>query len=166
MAMFHFRIKSDKKPDGTKISAVKHVDYIRHEGNFADNKLWQQNNKFVGNFISSAQPQNTLDGQNILLYKTDDFGSIRNSEHGIEVTENSSPTTLAIALMLANETMNHQPLTLSGSTDFQKSLLNAAILFDLDISFADKLLQNQFLKSKEQIIYDRKNFSNSGGIVV
>ena len=31
MAMFHFRLKSDKKPDGTKISAVKHVDYIRHE---------------------------------------------------------------------------------------------------------------------------------------
>lgn len=166
MAMFHFRLKSDKKPDGTKISAVKHVDYIRHEGNFADNKLWQQNNKFVGNFISSPQTKNTLDGQNILLYKTDDFGSIRNSEHGIEVTENSSPTTLAIAIMLANETMNHQPLTLSGSTDFQKSLLNTAILFDLDISFADKLLQNQFLKSKEQIIYDRKIFSNSGGIVV
>ena len=166
MAMFHFRLKSDKKPDGTKISAVKHVDYIRHEGNFADNELWLQNNKFVGNFISSAQIKNTLDGQNFLLYKTDDFGSIRNSEHGIEVTENSSPTTLAIALILANETMNHQPLIISGSTDFQKSLLNAAILFDLDISFADKLLQNQFLKSKEQIIYDRKIFSNSGGIVV
>ncbi len=166
MAMFHFRLKSDKKPDGTKISAVKHVDYIRHEGNFADNELWLQNNKFVGNFISSAQIKNTLDGQNFLLYKTDDFGSIRNSEHGIEVTENSSPTTLAIALILANETMNHQPLIISGSTDFQKSLLNAAILFDLDISFADKLLQNQFLKTKEQIIYDRKIFSNSGGIVV
>ena len=166
MAMFHFRIKSDKKPDGTKISAVKHVDYIRHEGRFADNELWQQNNKFVGNFISSDQIKNTLDGKNILLYKTDDFGSIRNSEQGIEVTENSSPTTLAIALMLAKETLEHQPLTLSGSPDFQKSVLNAALLFDLDISFADKLLQNQFLKLKEQIVYDRRIFSNSGGTIV
>ncbi len=32
MAMFHFRIKSDKKPNGTKISAVKHVEYINREG--------------------------------------------------------------------------------------------------------------------------------------
>lgn len=166
MAMFHFRLKSDKKPDGTKISAVKHVDYIRHEGKFADDRLWQQNNKFVGNFISSADVKNTLDGQNVLLYKTDNFGSIKNSHRGIEVTENASPTTIAIALMLASETMNHQPLIISGSTDFQKSVLNSAVLFDLDISFADKLLQNQFSKLKEQIIYDRKIFSNSGGIVV
>ena len=28
MAMFYFRLKSDKKPNETKISAVKHVDYI------------------------------------------------------------------------------------------------------------------------------------------
>ena len=28
MAMFHFRLKSDKKPNGTKISAIKHVEYI------------------------------------------------------------------------------------------------------------------------------------------
>ena len=41
MAMFHFRLKSDKKPDGTRISPVQHVDYIRHEGNFAEEKEWQ-----------------------------------------------------------------------------------------------------------------------------
>ena len=28
MAMFHFRLKLDKKPSGTKISAVKHVEYM------------------------------------------------------------------------------------------------------------------------------------------
>ena len=74
MAMFHFRLKSDKKPDGTKISAVQHVDYIRREGNFA-NIDQQENFKFNGNFISTAEIKNTLDGQNILLYKTDEFGN-------------------------------------------------------------------------------------------
>ena len=44
MAMFHFRLKSDKKPDGTKISAVQHVDYIRREGNFANVEQWEQKN--------------------------------------------------------------------------------------------------------------------------
>ena len=89
MAMFFFRLKSDKKPDGTKISAVKHVDYIRREGNFAQFEQWEQNNKFVGNFISSAEIKDACGGQNFLLYKTDEFGSIRNTENGIEVTENS-----------------------------------------------------------------------------
>ena len=55
MAMFHFRLKSDKKPDDTRISAVQHVDYIRHEGNFAKNWYLTEKNKFVGNFISSDE---------------------------------------------------------------------------------------------------------------
>ena len=54
MAMFHFRLKSDKKPDGTRISPIQHVDYIRREGNFAEEQDRQEKNKFVGNFISSA----------------------------------------------------------------------------------------------------------------
>lgn len=28
MAMYHFRTKSDKKPNGSKVSAIKHVEYI------------------------------------------------------------------------------------------------------------------------------------------
>ncbi len=34
MAIYHFRIKSNKKPNGTKISAVQHVEYINREGKF------------------------------------------------------------------------------------------------------------------------------------
>ena len=156
MTMFHFRIKSDKKPDGTKISAVQHVDYIRREGNFANIEHWQENNKFSGNFISSAQTENILNGQNILLYKTDEFGSIRNSANGIEVTENFSPTTLAIALTLADKTMNHQPLIISGSPNFKKSVINSDLLADLNISFADKFMQNEFTYQKEILENDRK----------
>ena len=116
MAMFHFRLKSDKKPNGTKISAVKHVEYINREGSFSHEEHWQENNKFVGDYITTAQTPNALDGLETLLYKTDDFGSIKNSEQGIEVTENASTTTLSIALMLAAETMNHQPLIINGDT--------------------------------------------------
>ncbi len=166
MAMFFFRLKSDKKPDGTKISAVQHVDYIRREGNFAEVENWEQKNKFVGNFISSADIQNICDGQNFLLYKTDDFGSIRNSENGIEVTENFSPTTLAVALTLADKTMNHQPLIISGSPDFKKSVINAAIYFNLNISFADKFMQYEFTHQKEALENDRKKFINNGGTLV
>ena len=102
MAMYHFRLKSDKKPNGTKISAVKHVEYIDREGSFAHDEQWKENNKFVGNCITTAETSNTLGGLNALLYKTDEFGSIGNIERGLEVTENASLTTIAIALMLAD----------------------------------------------------------------
>ena len=166
MAMFHFRIKTDKKPDGTKISAVKHVEYIRREGNFAEVQQWAEKNKFEGNFISSAETKNILGGQNFLLYKTDDFGSIRNSQNGIEITENASPTTISIALMLAGETMNHQPLIISGSPDFKKSVLQTAILANLPVSFADKLMQKEFIHQKEIIENDRKKFVADGGTLI
>lgn len=51
MAMFHFRIKSDKKPDGTKVSAFKHVEYIRREGNFAEVENWEEINLSAISFL-------------------------------------------------------------------------------------------------------------------
>ena len=166
MAMFHFRLKSDKKPNGTKISAVKHVEYINREGSFSHDEQWRERNKFVGDCITTAQTANSLDGLEMLLYKTDDFGSIKNSERGIEVTENASPTTLSIALMLATETMNNQPLIINGSPDFHKAVLQTALLANLPITFADRLLQKEFERLKERKADDDKKFIANGGIIV
>ena len=107
MAMFHFRLKSDKKPNGTSISAVQHVDYIQRDGRFKNIDQLHDNNTFIGNFISSTEIKYAFGSRYALLYKTDDFGSIKNSTQGIEVTENASPTTLYIALMLADEILNY-----------------------------------------------------------
>ena len=49
-----------------KVSAVKHVEYINREGNFAHDQVWQQSNKFVGNFITTKDTPNTLNGLNEL----------------------------------------------------------------------------------------------------
>ena len=166
MAMFHFRLKSDKKPDGTKISAVQHVKYINREENSSSQEQWEKKNKFVGNFITTAEVKDVLDGQNTLLYKTDDFGSIRNSANGIEVTENASETTIAIALLLSHAAMNNQPLILHGSPQFQKAVLQAAIQNDLPISFVDKLTQIEFLRQKEALVLERKNFVAKGGSII
>jgi len=166
MAMYHFRIKSDKKPNGTKISAVKHVEYINREGTFAHDELWKQTNKFVGNFITTVQTPNALDGINALLYKTDDFGSIRNSERGIEVTENFSHTTIAIALMLADTTLNHQPLIINGSPDFRKTVLQVALQDNLTISFHDKLMQETLELRKQRKENERRKFLANGGSII
>ena len=166
MAMFHFRLKSDKKPNGTKISAVKHVEYINREGSFSHDEHWQKTNKFVGDCITTTQTANALDGLETLLYKTDDFGSIKNSAKGIEVTENASLTTLSIALMLAAQTMNNQPLIINGSPDFHKAILQTAFLANLPIAFADRLLQKEFERLKEKKIDDDKKFIANGGTIV
>ena len=166
MAMYHFRIKSDKKPNGSKVSAVKHVEYINREGTFAHEEHWKETNKFVGNFISTAKMPNALNGLNTLLYKTDDFGSIKNSERGIEVTKNFSPTTISIALMLAAETMGHQPLIINGTPDFHKTVLEVALQDNLPISFQDKLMQRAFEQKKVDRENERKKFVAKGGKII
>ena len=159
MAMFHFRIKSDKKPNGTKISAVQHVEYINREGKFSTPEQWRQKNKFVGDFISSEKFPNAFDGQNILLYKTNDYGSIRNTARGIEVTQNASEETIAIALVLAAQTMDNQPLVLHGSNEFKKEALKTAVLKGLPISFDDLSFQRDFIHYKCGDYPDQKNFA-------
>ena len=153
MAMFHFRIKSDKKPNGTKISAVQHVEYINREGSFSEN------NRFVGDCITTAQIPNALDGLETFLYKTDDFGSIINTAKGIEVSENASEETIAIALVLASNTMKNQPLILFGSEEFKKAALKTAVVKDLPISFNDLSAQRDFIHYKSSDYPDRKKFA-------
>ena len=157
--MYHFRIKSDKKPNGTKISAVQHIEYINREGKFSTPEQWAEKNKFVGNFITTEKFPNAFDGKNMLLYKTNDFGSIRNTQRGIEVTQSASEETIAIALVLASHLINHQSLIIHGSDDFKRAVLKTAILQDLPISFDDLTMQNDFLRYKEVDYPDRKKFA-------
>ena len=166
MAMFHFRLKSDKKPNGAKVSAVKHVEYINREGTFAHDEHWKKTNKFVGNLITTKETPNVLNGLNALLYKSDDFGSIKNSQRGIEVTENASLTTISIALMLADETMGHKPLIINGTPEFHKKVMEATLEANLSISFQDKMMQREFIRQKERKENDRKKFIASGGRII
>ena len=161
--MYHFRLKTDKKPDGTRISPVQHIDYIRHEGKYLEEKEWAEKNKFAGDLITSAELKNACKDLNTLLYKTDNFGGIRNTEKGIEVTEKASMTTIAVALMLAEETMNHKPLIISGSNEFLRKVIDTAIFDNLPISFADKRMQSELIKQKEINDIERRNFIAKGG---
>ena len=111
------------------------MEYINREGSFSHEEHRKESNKFVGDCITTAQTANALDGLETLLYKTDDFGSIKNSERGIEVTENASTTTLSVALMLAAESRRHKPLIVKGSSAFRKSVLLAAAQANLNVSF-------------------------------
>ena len=89
-----------------------------------------------------------MQAENVIFYKTNGLGAIRNTEKGIDVSLNASETTIATALVLAYETMHHQPLIINGSEEFKKSVLKTAILQDLPISFDDLIMQKEFMYHK------------------
>ena len=89
-----------------------------------------------------------MQAEKVIFYKTNGFGLIRNTAQGIEVSDNASDTTIATALVLAAETMHHQPLIINGSSEFKKEVLKTAILQDLPISFDDLIMQREFMHYK------------------
>ena len=72
------------------------MEYINREGKFSTLEQWREKNIFVGNYITSEKSLKAFGGQDLLLYKTDDYGSIRNSAREIEVTKKASEKTIAI----------------------------------------------------------------------
>lgn len=164
MATYHFRIKSDKKPDGTRISAVTHAEYVGREGKFSDiDRKESLRQSLAGNFITSEKVRDAFDGKYIPLYYTDDYGSIANTSHGITLTENPSLETIAIALSLADEALGHQPLIVRGSEKFKRKVMEAAVLSELNITFADAFMQQEFQQKREESEDERNRFRADGG---
>ena len=61
MAMYHFRIKSNKKPNEAKVSAVKHVEYINREGSFTHDELW----KFIALMLADETMTQAFDNKRL-----------------------------------------------------------------------------------------------------
>ena len=164
MATYHFRIKSDKKPDGTRISAVTHAEYVGREGKFSDiDRKDSLRQSLAGNFITTEKVRDAFDGKYIPLYYTDDFGSIANTSHGITLTEHPSLETIAIALSLADEALGHQPLIVRGSEKFKRKVMEAAVLSELNIIFADAFMQQEFQQKREESEDERNRFRADRG---
>ena len=64
MAMFHFRLISDKKTDGTRISSNQHLQYIQREGafshidhsheNLVNDKIFAATNDALQNYLKTV----------------------------------------------------------------------------------------------------------------
>lgn len=165
MATFHFTIKSDKKPDGGQVKALDHVEYINRQGAYSENELERRKEKrSINNIITSSKKSNAYNGAEALLY-TSQYGEIYNTPDGIQVKFNPSIDTISIALMVANETLN-APLVIKGSKKFKQKCIDAAAEASLDINFADRKLQDELLKRKEELNNGRKKFEQNGGRIV
>lgn len=101
MAIYHFRIKTDKRTTGKIVDAVEHAKYINREDQYinVDSKQELANQKFSGNTINSNFQNPKTKGME-LMYKSP-YGSIIGNHDAICVSDNPSSATVDIALMYA-----------------------------------------------------------------
>ena len=102
MAMYHFTVKPDRKPSGQRIKAVDHSEYIDREGKYKD---IDEERKFTENFIHGLERKNILDEDESALLYSSPYGEIKTNRKGIQVTDNPSAETLAIALMISKRAL-------------------------------------------------------------
>ena len=155
MAMYHFSVHKDKKPDKTKVSCVEHLEYIERKGKY------KNQDKQPNNFISFARGINLLDGEPYLLYNSD-YGQILNTPHGLKVTGDSSEATIAIALTVAAETYKGEDVILRGSNAFKEKAITSIIKFNLDIQL-DEESKKLLLTKMEDEENERREFRLTGG---
>jgi len=164
MACYHFTIKTDKKPDGTKVAASTHVDYIAREGKYKDYEYPEQiENVIPDNRISSDAPIEEAPELTRLLYRSP-FGNIYYSNNGVLVSNNASVETVAIALGVT-EKLYGGKVSLSGSELFQAQVLVAANELDLPLHFASTNLEEKYRQMQEEKINVRREFEQNGGTV-
>jgi len=132
-----------------------HVDYISRQGKFK-NEGTDKNSE--SNLISFAGNKNFGD-ETFPLYLTDDFGKIFNTKKGLQINGKYSHTTLAIALTLAKNISDNQPIILQGSQKFKDKILATALDSHLNITFADQNLQSRFQNLQQQKNSTQKIFS-------
>lgn len=164
MALYYFTLKGDKRPGkfGSHVKAVEHVDYIDREGKYKN--IDKKDPKSLDNIITTKDVPNALNGSTVLLYDSP-YGSITNTEKGLALADDPSPDTLAIAMMVAQKKMPG-PLVIDGSDLFRAKCIQAALLADLPVSFADENLQAIFVQKKEEWKHEREEYRRQGGRII
>lgn len=164
MASYHLRLKTDTKPDGSRVDAIAHTEYVNREGKYQDYDAKREIQEHLSNnYIFTQNKNENFNTDFAPLYYTDDFGSIAATKNGIQLTRKPSSITMSIALLIADKSSEHSPLSLNGSKKFQEFAIETAAENNLDIKFADENLQKKFIHQKEIIENEQRKFVESGG---
>ena len=150
MACYHLRIKTDKKPDGMKVSATEHVEYLNRDGRYRDVDAREELRTGVRDFknlITGEFPILGLPKHRMLLYSSP-FGKIVLDQDGVRVNRHASPETAAIALSVAQKIFGDE-LTVCGHEKFCASCLSVERDLQLGLHFRDEKMEHQLEQMKE-----------------
>ena len=154
MALYHFTVKNDSRPayhkgeqkKGTRIRAALHSDYINRQGQYKEQDAKDADR--LENLITSEKTPDAFYGLTTLMYASP-YGHIYNTERGVALTDRPSDDTVAIALMVAQQTMQ-APLVIKGSERFKARCIQVACDANLPVTFADSAMQDILLEQKEK----------------
>lgn len=164
MPCYHFRIKSDKKKGGGRVSAAEHSRYIVREGKYRDYDEKDLERLKYENVITGDNPIETLPNRELILY-TSPFGVIKQDELGIRVSKGASVETVAIALTVARYIYGNDGISVSGSRKFEGAAVTAAHEMELPIHFKEENLEAALQERKEKSEHERRDFERNGGTV-
>lgn len=149
MAMYHFRIKSDKRQNGAVTNAVQHAKYINRQDEYAniDSKQELKAQKFGENFISYNLNSDAPCKEDMTLLYQSPYGSIIGNDNAVCVSDSPSPTTVDIALMYAYK-QSDGVLNITGSDNFKEQAILCSADLNLNVTFADADMQSVFTDLK------------------
>ncbi len=157
MAYYHLTIKTDTKPDGSKISATEKAAYNDREGKYKniDEERMKEHDIFQETIFSS-NPIENFPIQEEMLYESP-FGSIKRIPSGeIKVSKNASVETVAIALTLAQNLYNGD-IEIDGTDKFLSRCLHTSADLELNINFKNQQFNEKMEQLKEEKNYVRRN---------
>ena len=157
MASYHVKIKTDKKPDGTRIVGEKHNEYLQRIGKFEVIEQ-QEINGIDNNYMHSNDWKMEIPDKRTVIYQSA-FGDIFLSVKGIQVTDNASIQTIALAFELSKHLFDNK-ISVSGNQKFKSKAVISAAEMGSDFEFTDKNFHN--LYKKELNINAGKNGIGTG----
>ena len=150
MACYHLRIKTDKKPDGMKVSATEHVDYLHRDGKYRDADVrddLRTGERDFKNLVTGESPILSLPKKRVLLYSSP-FGKIILAQDGIRVSRHASPETTAIALAVAQKIFGDE-LAVNGHEKFCADCLAVERDLQMGLHFRDAKMEHKLEQMKE-----------------
>lgn len=149
MACYHFRLKTDKKPSGLRVSAIEHLSYIHRAGkyqNIDQRDLMNQGVKSYANYLGGHFPILSLPNHPVLLYNSP-FGKIKLDAKGVHASDCASIETEAIALLVAQKIFGDE-LDVHGDARFERDVIGISRDLELGVHFTDIRLEQRNEEAK------------------
>ena len=163
MPNYHFRIKSDKRPNGKQTSAHTHCEYIQREGRYAELGNKELESLSYNNLITGKYPIENLPEKEMLLYSSP-YGKILVDKTGVRFMRQStlSEETIAMGIEIARRIYGDE-LELKGRSSFVSKTMATAVKLEVPVTWSDEYQNKVMAIMKEDYENGERDFRAAGG---
>lgn len=163
MPNYHFKVKTDKRPNGKQTDAFSHCEYIERKGRFADLGAEEMESIAEGNKMFGKHPIENLPETEILLYNSP-YGKILLDKTGLRLMKQStlSEETIALGIELARKIYG-DVLELKGKSDFKRRAMTTAVKLEVPVTWGADYQNKAAAIMKEEYENDNRDFIAAGG---